>query len=85
MADQMVNILGSYGKIAFGRFMDTIPMECWHVMRNFLPKLRKSLGAITDEELEDSMIEHRTLVEKVNHLKTQITEFEAGLQILEHL
>jgi len=61
MAEEMQHALNSYGKVAFKRFIDIVPMICIEIMQKFSEQMDRILSKTTDEEIERIVVAPSTL------------------------
>eukprot|EP00977_Amphora_coffeiformis_P003507 scaffold657_cov214-Amphora_coffeaeformis.AAC.1 len=86
MEEQMEDALRAYGKVAYKRFIDGIPMICGDAMLSIPEKIRHSLSTrVSDDELEKVLSLSPRVVAERNALKLKVEELENGLKILDEL
>jgi hypothetical protein len=53
MAEDMMHVMGAYGKVALKRFCDTVPMNCSAgLLPSFTDKIDETLSVASDAEIE---------------------------------
>jgi len=85
MAEDMEDALRAYGKVAYKRFIDGIPMICGDKMLHFPEKIRHSLAKASDDELEKVLSLSAADMERRKTLQHKVQELEKGLKILKDL
>ena len=85
IADEMENALTAYGKVAFKRVMDNVPMACESVLKSILPKVQNKFKTFTDRELASLLAESQVIVLKRKNLKEKIQGLEEAEQAIEKI
>jgi GTPase SAR1 family protein len=85
MAEEMENVLESYGKIATRRMIDRTPMIAWDVFRSITTSIQDSLWNITDETLQQCMKESTEFATQYRLAKQEVDEMNQALEILESI
>ena len=85
MADEMMNALDSYGKVAFKRFVDTVPMIVVQIMKRFPQMLNDILSDVTDENIEKLVAVPPSALSNMNTLKKEVETLEQGIQTVKGL
>jgi len=83
MEEEMEDALKAYGKVAFKRFIDGVPMICGDTMLSFPEKIRVSLAKVSDEDLEKVLSLSPSDLERRKALKRKLDDLEQGLAILD--
>ena len=82
MAEEMQHALNSYGKVAIKRFIDSIPMICIEIMRQFPDRMNAALLNVTDNEIERIVVAPQNIISTRDLLKREIDVLEKGLVAL---
>jgi len=85
MAEEMQNALDSYGKVAFKRFVDTVPMICAEVMKRFPKMINDILSDVTDNEIEQLVAAPPSAITNMNALKKEVETLEKGINTVKGL
>ncbi|KAL3788160.1 hypothetical protein ACHAW5_006608 [Stephanodiscus triporus] len=85
MAEEMQHALSSYGKVAFKRFIDIVPMICIEIMQKFPDKIDGVLSKTTDEEIERIVVAPSNVISARNTLKRKVDTLEKGIVALREL
>ena len=86
MAEDLQHCLDVYGKVAYKRFSDVVPMICKEILVNYARKAEASLSILPDEEKLDELIAESTkLREKYTYLRGKVSALEEGLKSIESL
>ncbi|KAL7541336.1 hypothetical protein ACHAXR_010826 [Thalassiosira sp. AJA248-18] len=79
MAEEMQNALDSYGKVAFKRFVDTVPMICVQIMQRFPKMINDILSDVTDSEIEELVNAPLSAITDMNALKKKVETLDKGI------
>jgi len=85
MEEEMEDALQAYGKVAYKRFVDGIPMICGDAMLSCPETIRLSLAKVSDEDLEKVLSLSSSDLERREALKRKLNDLEQGLSILDDL
>lgn len=85
MEEDMEDALRAYGKVAFKRFIDGVPMICGDAMLQLPQKARLGLSSISDVELERVLSLSSSVLERRKSLELMVQELDKGLKILDDL
>lgn len=85
MAEEMQNALDSYGKVAYKRFVDSVPMICIQIMQRFPKMLNDILEDVMDNEIEDLVTAPPGAVASMNALKKEVETLEKGIDTVKGL
>mmetsp|Transcript_17053 Transcript_17053/g.36039 ORF Transcript_17053/g.36039 Transcript_17053/m.36039 type:complete len:642 (-) Transcript_17053:169-2094(-) len=85
MAEEMQNALDSYGKVAFKRFVDSVPMICVQIMKRFPKMINDTLSDISDSEIERLVAAPSSAIESMNALKKEVETLEKGIDTVKGL
>lgn len=79
MSEEMHNALDSYGKVAFKRFVDTVPMICIQIMQRFPKLINNILSDLTDSEIEKLVAAPAGAIANMAALKREVETLEKGI------
>ena len=85
MAEEMSNALDSYGKVAFKRFVDSVPMIAVQIMKRFPAMLNDILSDLTDDEIEKLVVAPPGAISDMNALKKEVETLEKGIDTVKDL
>lgn len=85
MAEEMQHALNAYGKVAFKRFTDTVPMICIEIMQLFPKKLHEYLSDITDEEIERTVSAPPGVLSRMKTLKEEVEVLGKNIKSIQSL
>ncbi|KAL7550828.1 hypothetical protein ACHAWF_014033 [Thalassiosira exigua] len=85
MAEEMMNALDSYGKVALKRFVDTVPMICIQIMKRFPKVINDILLDVTDDEIDQLVSAPPGAIMSVDALKKEIKTLEKGIDTVKGL
>ena len=85
MAEEMQYALSGYGKVAFKRFIDNVPMMCIEIMQKFPERMNNILSKTTDEEIERIVVNPPNVISRRNTLKRKVDTLEKGIVALRDL
>ena len=85
MEEEMEDALKAYGKVAFKRFIDCVPMICGDAMLSCPERIRDSLAKVPEEDIEKALSLTPLDIQRRKDLKTKVEELEKGLNILRDL
>ena len=85
MAEEMQYALSGYGKVAFKRFIDNVPMMCIEIMQKFPDRMNDILSKTTDDEIDRIVVNPPNVISKRNTLKRKVDTMEKGIVALREL
>ena len=86
MAEDMMHVLDSYGKVSFKRFADEVPKICKVILESFSQITEESLlDSPKEERLNVLICESPTDKERYEFLQQKVKDLDEGLQIIEGL
>jgi hypothetical protein len=85
MAEEMQHALNGYGKVAFKRFIDNVPMMCIEIMQKFPVRMNDVLSKTTDDEIDRIVVDPPNIVSERNMLKIKCDTLEKGIVALHEL
>ena len=85
MAEEMQHALNAYGKVAFKRFTDTVPMICIEIMQLFPKKLHKCLSDITDDDIERNVSAPPVVLSRMKTLKEEVEVLGKNIKSIQNL
>ncbi|KAL7525752.1 hypothetical protein ACHAWF_001495 [Thalassiosira exigua] len=85
MAEEMMNALDSYGKVALKRFVDTVPMICIQIMKRFPKVINELLLDVTDDEIDHLVSDAPGALASMDALKKEIATLEKGIDTVKGL
>jgi hypothetical protein len=85
MAEEMQHALSGYGKVAFKRFIDNVPMMCIEIMQKFPDRMNDILSKTTDDEIDRIVVNPLNVISTRNTLKRKVDTLEKGIVALREL
>jgi GTPase SAR1 family protein len=85
MAEEMVNALDAYGKVASKRCIDHVPILCLDHTKKFSTTIENHLLALSDIALDRLIVDSVGSQAKREQLQKEVQELEAGLAVLASL
>ena len=85
MAEEMQHALSGYGKVAFKRFIDYVPMMCIEIMQKFPDRMNDILSKTTDDEIDRIVVNPPNVISTRNTLKRKVDTLEKGIVALREL
>jgi len=85
MAEEMQHALSGYGKVAFKRFIDNVPMMCIEIMQKFPDRMNDILSKTTDDEIDRIVVNPPNVISTRNTLKRKVDTLEKGIVALREL
>jgi len=85
MAEEMQNALDSYGKVAFKRFVDNVPMICVQIMQRFPKMISDILSDLTDSDIDQLVVAPPGAITNMNALKKEVETLEKGIDTVKGL
>jgi len=85
MAEEMQHALSGYGKVAFKRFIDNVPMMCIEIMQKFPDRMHDILSKTTDDEIDRIVVNPPNVISTRNTLKRKVDTLEKGIVALREL
>ena len=83
MAEEMLNALDSYGKVAFKRFVDTVPMISIQIMQRFPKLINDIFSDVTDSEIDALIVAPAETISNMADLKKKVQTLEKGIETFE--
>ena len=85
MAEEMQHALNAYGKVAFKRFIDTVPMICIEIMQRFPEKLYEYLSDISDDDIERTVSAPPEVLSRMQKLKDEVAALRKNIDSIQSL
>jgi GTPase SAR1 family protein len=85
MVTEMEYALEAYGKVAFKRVIDHIPMECEAKISDFLPRVHEKLSNFTDVDLTALFSESKSAVMKRRNLQEKLKQFQKAEEAVQRI
>ena len=85
VAEDTMNILRAYGKVAFKRFIDKIPLICQKMIVDFPGEMERELWSISETELDTKMTEDPSSVSRFKMLQEKVQTLSKALCDLKEL
>jgi hypothetical protein len=85
MAEEMQHALNGYGKVAFKRFIDNVPMMCIEIMQKFPTRMNDVLSKTTDDEIDRIVVNPPDVVSVREMLRRKCDTLEKGIIALREL
>jgi hypothetical protein len=85
MAEEMQYALSGYGKVAFKRFIDNVPMMCIEIMQKFPDRMNDILSKTTDDEIDRIVVNPPNVISTRNTLRRKVDTLEKGIVALREL
>jgi len=85
MSEEMQNALDAYGKVAYKRFVDIVPMICVQIMQRFPKMLNDILLDVTDSQIEESVMAPSSAVKTMTALQKEVETLDTGIETVRSL
>ena len=85
MAEEMQNALDAYGKVAFKRFEDAVPMICDQIIKRFPKMINDILSDVLDNEIEQLVVAPPGAIANMNALKKEVETLDKGIDTVKGL